>query len=109
MPLVLIKTTEKPDLDHQIAEEITAVTMNELGVVESDVAVKFENATFCRIDLYLYDQKQYPYQKERTDDVFARLEKNVREAVTKLSGKEFEIEVHLILKERCFRAGRPRF
>ena len=109
MPLVLIKTTKEKNNDEIIAKAITNITMEELGVVESDVAVKFENSGICRIDLYLYDKKQYPYQKERTRDVFEVLSKKIVQKVKKITNESFMLETHLILPERCFRAGKPRF
>lgn len=109
MPLLLIKTTEEKDYDLAIAKKITEIAMEELGLVESDVAVKFEKSAKRHIDLYLYDKKQYPYQKERTVDVFDQLSKEIALTTEKITGKKFIIETHLILKERCFRAGKSRF
>jgi hypothetical protein len=109
VPLVLIKTTEEKDKDEIIARAITDLTMIELGVVESDVAVKFEKSETCRIDLYLYDKKQYPYQKDRTGDVFDLLAEKIIQKVDEITNKKFILEMHLIFPERCFRAGRLRF
>jgi len=109
MPLVLIKTTEEEKMDEAIAIAITNVTMSELGVVESDVAVKFENSDICHVDLYLYDKKQYPYQKERTDDVFDKLSEKIAQVIEEITTKKFAVEMHLILQSRCFRSGKARF
>lgn len=109
MPLILIKTTKDSKDDFKIAKEITDLTMKTLGVTESDVAIKFENSNLCYIDLYLYDKKQRSSQKDRTEKVFENLRKEIKKCVEKISETNFSIELHIILKERCFRAKKPRF
>ena len=81
MPLILVKTTASKSLDVMIVHKVTEATMETLGVKADDVAIKFEKANRNILDLYLYDKKQYPYQQERTADVFERLKTKIEKII----------------------------
>lgn len=109
MPLILVKTTTNKSLDEAIVHKVTEATMETLGVKADDVAIKFEEADRNILDLYLYDKKQYPYQQERTADVFEQLKTKIEKIINNETGTIFQVNLHLMPQERCFRGGKPRF